>query len=105
VGTDGHDLVVETRETPLIVGDQFRIEGSLPVARNPVGDYPATIMPAGCGSNPLGKAGAMSTRTRSLLDLLLALVVFALLAGIYLAASHAIDWQLQAAVNTVQERQ
>jgi hypothetical protein len=33
------------------------------------------------------------------------LVVFALLAGIYLAASHAIDWQLQAAVNTVQERQ
>jgi hypothetical protein len=52
-----------------------------------------------------GKAGAMSTRTRSLLDLLLALVVFALLAGIYLAASQAIDWQLQAAVNTVQERQ
>jgi hypothetical protein len=33
--THRHDLVVETRETPLIVGDQFRIEGSLTVARNP----------------------------------------------------------------------
>ena len=33
----------------------------------------------------------MTTRRRSLLDLLLALVLFALLAGIYLAASHAIE--------------
>jgi hypothetical protein len=47
----------------------------------------------------------MTTRTRSLLDLLLALVLFALLAGIYLAASHAIVWQVKAAVDAVQERQ
>ena len=51
------------------------------------------------------KAGAMTTRTRSLLDLLLALILFALLAGIYLAASHAIESQVKAAVDAVQERQ
>jgi type II secretory pathway component PulJ len=47
----------------------------------------------------------MTTRTRSLLDLLLALILFALLAGIYLAASHAIESQVKAAVDAVQERQ
>ncbi|MGO9237602.1 MAG: hypothetical protein ACLP4V_27290 [Methylocella sp.] len=47
----------------------------------------------------------MTTRTRSLLDLLLALVLFALLAGIYLGASHAIEWHVKAAVDAVQERQ
>jgi hypothetical protein len=52
-----------------------------------------------------GKAGAMTTRTRSLLDLLLALVLFASLAGIYLAASHAIEWHVKATVDAVQERQ
>ena len=45
----------------------------------------------------------MTTRTRSLLDLLLALVLFAL--GIYLGASHAIEWHVKAAVDAVQERQ
>jgi hypothetical protein len=39
--------------------------------------------------------------TRSLLDLLLALIMFALLTGIYLAASYAIESH----VNAVQERQ
>jgi Flp pilus assembly protein TadB len=38
----------------------------------------------------------MTTRTRSLLDLLLTLLVFALLAGIYLAASHAIESHVKA---------
>jgi hypothetical protein len=47
----------------------------------------------------------MTTRARSLLDLLLALILFALLAGIYLAASHAIESHVKAAVDTVQERQ
>ena len=47
----------------------------------------------------------MTTRTRSLLDLLLALVLFALLAGIYLGASHAIEWHVNAAVDAVLERQ
>jgi len=47
----------------------------------------------------------MTTRTRSLLDLLLALILFALLAGIYLAASRAIESHVKAAVDTVQERQ
>ena len=47
----------------------------------------------------------MTTRKRSLLDLLLALVLFALLAGIYLAASHAIEWHVKATVDAVQERQ
>ena len=47
----------------------------------------------------------MTTRTRSLLDLLLALILFALLAGIYLAASHAIESHVKAAVVSVQERQ
>jgi|HubBroStandDraft_6_1064221.scaffolds.fasta_scaffold1508706_1 hypothetical protein len=47
----------------------------------------------------------MTTRTRSLLDLLLALILFALLAGIYLAASHAIESHVKAAVDAVQERQ
>jgi hypothetical protein len=51
------------------------------------------------------KAGAMTTRTRSLLDLLLALILFALLAGIYLAASRAIESHVKAAVDTVQERE
>jgi hypothetical protein len=67
--THRHDLVVETRETPWIVGDQFRIEGSLTVARNPdvelrgLGDYPATIMPAGCGSNPPGSGPGLGRTT------------------------------------------
>ena len=47
----------------------------------------------------------MTTRTRSLLDLLLALILFALLAGIYLAASPAIESHVKAAVDSVQERQ
>ena len=47
----------------------------------------------------------MTTRTRSLLDLSFALILFALLAGIYLAASHAIELQVKAAVDAVQERQ
>ena len=47
----------------------------------------------------------MTTRTRSLLDLLLALILFALLAGIYLAASHAIESHVKAAGDAVQERQ
>jgi hypothetical protein len=47
----------------------------------------------------------MTTRTRSLLDLLLALILFALLAGIYLTASLAIESHVKAAVDTVQERQ
>lgn len=36
---------------------------------------------------------------------LLALIVFVLLAGIYLAASHAIESHVKAAVDAVQERQ
>ena len=46
----------------------------------------------------------MTTRTRSLLDLLLALILFALLAGIYLAVSHAVELHVKAAVDRVQER-
>ena len=45
----------------------------------------------------------MTMRTRSLLDLLLVLVLFALLAGIFLAAGHAIEWHVKAAVDAVQE--
>ena len=37
------------------------------------------------------------------LVLLLALVLFALLAGIYLAASHAIEWHVKAAMDAVQK--
>jgi len=39
----------------------------------------------------------MTTRTRALLDLLLAHILFALLVGIYLAASHAIESHVKAA--------
>jgi len=47
----------------------------------------------------------MTTRRRSLLDLSLGLILFALLAGIYLAASHAIESHVKAAVDAIQERQ
>jgi hypothetical protein len=47
----------------------------------------------------------MTTRTRSLLDSLIVLVLIALAAGIYLAASDGIDRRVKAAVDTIQERQ
>jgi hypothetical protein len=47
----------------------------------------------------------MTTRTRSLLDSLIAFVGVGLAAaGIYLAASHDIDRRVKAAVDAVQER-
>jgi hypothetical protein len=51
-----------------------------------------------------GEAGAMKTRTRTLLDSLIAVVVIGLVAGIYLAASYGIDWRVKAAVDAVQEQ-
>jgi hypothetical protein len=41
----------------------------------------------------------MTTRTRSLFDLFLVLVMIALLAGIYFAAINAIDQHVRAAVD------
>jgi hypothetical protein len=46
----------------------------------------------------------MKTRTRTLLDSLIAVVVIGLVAGIYIAASYGIDWRVKAAVDAVQEQ-
>jgi hypothetical protein len=43
----------------------------------------------------------MTTRTRSLLDSLIAVLIIGLVVGLYFAASHKIDRQVKAAVDAV----
>ena len=46
----------------------------------------------------------MTTRTRTLLDSLIAVVVISLAVGTYFAANHNIDRRMKAAVDSVQEQ-